>query len=68
MDYLLPTFKTVSVMFAIAAVATGAHAVVDPVGFSRQLCAAEATQRGMVIVHIVVACSFRVLFEGKQWH
>lgn len=35
MDYLLPTFKTVSVMFAISAVATGAQAVVDPVGFSR---------------------------------
>lgn len=33
MDYLLPTFKTVSVMFAISAVATGAQAVVDPVGF-----------------------------------
>ena len=34
MDYLLPTFKTISVMFAISAVATGAQAVVDPVGFS----------------------------------
>ena len=35
MDYLLPIFKLVSVVFAIAAVFTGAQAVVDPVGFSR---------------------------------
>jgi hypothetical protein len=35
MDYLLPTFKTISVIFAISAVATGAQAIVDPLGFSR---------------------------------
>lgn len=35
MGYLLQTFKIVSVTFAIAAVATGAQAVFDPVGFSR---------------------------------
>jgi hypothetical protein len=35
MDYLLPTFKIVSIIFAISAVATGAQAIVDPVGFSR---------------------------------
>ena len=35
MAYLLPIFKIVSVLFAISAVATGAQAIVDPVGFSR---------------------------------
>lgn len=35
MDYLLPIFKTVSVIFAVSAVATGAQAIVDPIGFSR---------------------------------
>ena len=35
MDYLLPVFKTISVVFAISAVATGAQAVGDPVGFSK---------------------------------
>ncbi|KAK1808678.1 hypothetical protein LTR12_016957 [Friedmanniomyces endolithicus] len=35
MDYILPTFKFVSVTFAILAVGTGARAVVDPVGFSK---------------------------------
>lgn len=35
MNYLLPTFKTVSVMFAISAVATGAQGILDPVGFSK---------------------------------
>jgi len=35
MAYLLPIFKTVSVIFAISAVATGAQAIVDPIGFSR---------------------------------
>ena len=35
MVYLLPIFKTVSVIFAISAVATGAQAILDPVGFSR---------------------------------
>lgn len=34
MDYLLPIFKTVSLVFAIASVATGAQAIVDPIGFS----------------------------------
>ncbi|MCJ1317560.1 hypothetical protein MMC15_002885 [Xylographa vitiligo] len=33
--YLLPTFKTVSVTFALSAVATGVQAIVDPVGFSK---------------------------------
>lgn len=35
MDYLLSIFWIVSVVFAISAVATGAQAIVDPVGFSR---------------------------------
>ena len=35
MDYLLSVFRMVSVVFAISAVATGAQAIVDPVGFSR---------------------------------
>ena len=35
MDYLLPAFKVISVTFAMSAVATGAQAIVDPVGFSR---------------------------------
>lgn len=34
MAYLLPTFKAVSLIFAIAAVGTGVQALVDPVGFS----------------------------------
>ena len=34
MDYLLTTFKAVSLIFAIASVITGARAVSDPVGFS----------------------------------
>ena len=35
MAYLLSIFKTVSVIFAISAVATGAQAIVDPIGFSK---------------------------------
>ena len=35
MAYLLPIFKTVSIIFAISAVATGAQAIVDPISFSR---------------------------------
>ena len=35
MDYVLPAFKAVSVIFAISAVATGTQAIVNPVGFSR---------------------------------
>ena len=32
---LLPIFQTVSVIFAISAVATGIQAIVDPIGFSK---------------------------------
>jgi hypothetical protein len=35
MDLLLPTFKIVSVVFAISAVATGIQAMVNPMAFSR---------------------------------
>ena len=35
MDLLNPLFKFVSVTFAVAAVATGIQAIVDPIGFSR---------------------------------
>jgi len=35
MDYLLPTFKAVSVIFAVSAVGTGAQAILAPVGFSK---------------------------------
>ncbi|CAJ2504735.1 Uu.00g121290.m01.CDS01 [Anthostomella pinea] len=35
MDYIVPTFKWVSVTFAFLAVGTGAQAVIDPVGFSK---------------------------------
>jgi len=35
MAYLLPIFKSVSVIFAISAVATGAQAIIDPIGFSK---------------------------------
>lgn len=35
MDYLLPTFKLISVAFALSAVATGAQAIIDPVGHSK---------------------------------
>ena len=35
MDYLLPVFKGVSLVFAIAAVGTGAQAIFDPAGFSK---------------------------------
>ncbi len=35
MDILLPTFKIVSVVFAISAIVTGTQAIVDPTGFSR---------------------------------
>lgn len=34
MDYILPTFKAVSLIFAIAAVATGARATIYPNNFS----------------------------------
>lgn len=34
MDYLLLAFKSVSVIFAVCAIATGTQAIVDPVGFS----------------------------------
>lgn len=36
MDYVIPTFKFVSVTFALLAVGTGTQAVFDPVGFSKQ--------------------------------
>lgn len=35
MDVLLPTFKIVSVVFAISAVVTGLQAIINPIGFSR---------------------------------
>ena len=35
MDFLLPIFKLVSLVFAIAAVVTGAQAIADPAGFSK---------------------------------
>ena len=35
MNFLLPTFKMVSVVFAGSAVVTGLQAIVDPIGFSR---------------------------------
>jgi hypothetical protein len=34
-QWLLPTFKAVSVIFASSAVVTGAQAILDPAGFSR---------------------------------
>ncbi|KAL8279889.1 hypothetical protein RQP46_007739 [Phenoliferia psychrophenolica] len=33
--WLLPTFKVVSITFAVSAIATGAQALVDPIGFSK---------------------------------
>lgn len=35
MNFLLPTFKMVSVAFAGSAIVTGTQAIVDPIGFSR---------------------------------
>lgn len=35
MAFLLPTFKVVSLIFAVSAVGTGVQAIIDPVGFSR---------------------------------
>ena len=35
MSFLLPTFKIVSVAFAISAIVTGTQAIADPIGFSR---------------------------------
>ncbi|KAL8846219.1 MAG: hypothetical protein Q9198_011310 [Flavoplaca austrocitrina] len=35
MNFLLPTFKVVSLVFAGSAIVTGAQAILDPVGFSR---------------------------------
>ena len=35
MNYLLPAFMTVSVVFAVSAVVTGAKAIMHPVAFSR---------------------------------
>ena len=35
MAYLLLVFQTVSLLFALSAVATGAQAIVDPLGFSK---------------------------------
>lgn len=35
MTFVLPTFKVVSVVFAISAVVTGTQAILDPIGFSR---------------------------------
>lgn len=35
MDLLSPAFKVVSIVFAFAAVGTGAQAIIDPVGFSK---------------------------------
>lgn len=35
MNFLLPTFKMVSVTFASLAIVTGAQAILDPIGFSR---------------------------------
>ena len=33
-EYVLPTFKAVSIIFAFAAVGTGLQALLDPIGFS----------------------------------
>jgi len=35
MSWIPPTFKAVSVIFAVSAVVTGVQAIIDPVGFSR---------------------------------
>ncbi|KAK5089318.1 hypothetical protein LTR70_007115 [Exophiala xenobiotica] len=35
MNFLLPTFKVVSLVFAGSAIVTGTHAILDPIGFSR---------------------------------
>jgi hypothetical protein len=35
MNFLLPTFKMVSVAFASSAIVTGTQAILDPIGFSR---------------------------------
>lgn len=35
MAYLLPIFKSVSVIFAVTAVATGLQSILDPIGFSK---------------------------------
>ena len=35
MDFFLPTFKIVSVVFAISAIVTGVQAILEPIGFSR---------------------------------
>lgn len=35
MNFLLPTFKIVSITFASSAIVTGTQAIVDPIGFSR---------------------------------
>ena len=35
MNFLLPTFKTVSIVFASSAIVTGTQAILDPIGFSR---------------------------------
>lgn len=35
MDYLLPTFKAVNLIFAVSAVITGAQAILNPVSFSK---------------------------------
>ena len=35
MNFLLPTFKIVSVVFASSAIVTGTQAIADPIGFSR---------------------------------
>ena len=35
MTYLLPTFQTVSLIFALSAIITGAQAIINPINFSR---------------------------------
>jgi hypothetical protein len=35
MNFLLPTFKLVSVVFACSAIVTGTQAIVDPIGFAQ---------------------------------
>ncbi|KAF2431480.1 hypothetical protein EJ08DRAFT_610426 [Tothia fuscella] len=35
MNYILPTFKIISIIFALSAVVTGIQSILDPIGFSQ---------------------------------
>ena len=57
MNFLLPTFKMVSLVFASASIFTGAQAILDPIGFSRSF--------GLPIITVKDVGKSKVALDGN---